>query len=244
MIVLEHVSKRFKSKEKKYIGKYVLRSLFIKMVALLKRERIETGYDTILKDISITIKPGEHVGVLGRNKAGKTTLLQLLSGITEPSSGKLRVEGDIIQVFAQGDILGDLTGREYIYLHGTALGKSKHIVAEHEEQIIAFSEIQTIDTPVKFYSTGMRTRLAISVALHLPADIYVLDEVFSGSDIFFKEKVIRYLQQILTGKTLIIVSHHEDIIRSFCKRLILLENGLIKMDGPIDEVMPVYKKHE
>lgn len=243
MIELENVSKRFKSKEKKYIGKYMLRSLMQKLVSMLVKSQDERGYDTVLKNISFTIEEGEHLGFVGRNKAGKTTLLQVICGITEPSSGRLQISGDIIPVFAQGNILGpDLTGREYIYLHGTALGKSKKLIAQHIERIIAFSEIDIIDTPVKFYSTGMRTRLALSVALHLPADIYVLDEVFSGSDIFFKEKVIIYLKEILKDKTLILVSHHEDIIRTFCKRLILIENGRVKMDDVLEKVLSVYNE--
>jgi ABC-type polysaccharide/polyol phosphate transport system ATPase subunit len=156
----------------------------------------------------------------------------------------LRVEGNIVPIFAQAHLLGpDPTGREYIFLHGAALGIPVKLVQKKVQEIIDFSEITTIDTPVKFYSTGMRSRLALSVALHLPADIIVLDEVFSGSDAFFKEKVIRFLKDRFSKEkiTLVMISHTEEIVKSLCSRALLLGNGGILKDGTPDEVFKHYK---
>jgi lipopolysaccharide transport system ATP-binding protein len=244
MIVLKNIKKRFSSKEKKYIGRYFLRNIGSSILKGLKKESADDGHIYVLRDITLNIAPGEHVGIVGKNKAGKSTLLQLISGITEPSSGELRVEGKIIPVFGQGAIsTPDLTGREYINLYAVALGTSKADIEMLEQNIIDFSGIKEIDTPVKFYSTGSRTRLSLAVTLLLPADIYILDEVFYGSDIFFKEKTAARLQEIQSdpNKTVIMVSHHEEILRTFCKRIILLQDGKIVMDDTTDKVLDVYK---
>lgn len=244
MIVLKNIKKTFSAKEKKYIGRYFLRNMGHSILKALRKETADDDHIYVLKDITFNIAPGEHVGIVGKNKAGKSTLLQLISGISEPSSGELSVKGKIIPVFGQGSIsTPDLTGREYINLYAVALGTSKADIEMLEQNIIDFSEIKEIDTPVKFYSTGSRTRLSLAVTLLLPADIYILDEVFYGSDIFFKEKTAARLQAIQSdpNKTVIIVSHHEDILRKFCKRLILLQDGKVVMDDATDKVLDVYK---
>ncbi len=245
MIELKDVSKRFKSKEKRSIGKYFLRNAMDNFLAMLGGKE-KTQQIGVLNNINLRIDRGEHIGLIGKNKSGKTTLLQIICGITEPSSGTATIDGKIIPLFAQGGIFApDLTGREYIYLHSTALGVSKKLVNDHIDQIIEFSEITVIDTPVKFYSTGMRTRLYLSVTLFMPADIFILDEIFSGSDIFFKEKVMNLLEVMMkTNKTFIFVSHNEDTIARFCKRSILLHKGQIAMDGATADVTHHYKMLE
>jgi lipopolysaccharide transport system ATP-binding protein len=242
MIELNHIYKSYTSKDKKYIGKYFLRNMLQSLLPFDKKGRL-ANQANILQDVSFKIEKGEHVAVVGKNKAGKTTLLQLISGITEPTAGSMRVDGTIVPIFAQAHLLGpDPTGREYIYLHGTALGISIKEMHKRVQEIIDFSEITTIDTPVKFYSTGMRSRLALSVALHLPADIIVLDEVFSGSDVFFKDKVIEYLKQRFAKETitLIMISHNEEIVKALCNRALLLGNGSILKDGNPQEVFQHY----
>jgi lipopolysaccharide transport system ATP-binding protein len=243
MIELIDISKSYTSKDKKYIGKYFLRNT-LRLLSSAFNKNAEANQNKVLDNISFKIGKGEHVAIVGKNKAGKTTLLQLISGITEPTSGMLRVEGNIVPIFAQAHLLGpDPTGREYIFLHGAALGIPVKLVQKKVQEIIDFSEITTIDTPVKFYSTGMRSRLALSVALHLPADIIVLDEVFSGSDAFFKEKVIRFLKDRFSKEkiTLVMISHTEEIVKSLCSRALLLGNGGILKDGTPDEVFKHYK---
>ncbi len=243
MIVLKNITKQYTSKEKKYIGKYFLRNMGYAIFSWFKKKPKTDLSHYVLKGIDLEIKKGEHVAIVGRNKAGKSTLLQLISGISEPSSGSLTVEGKIIPVFGQGNIsTPDLTGREYITLYAAALGTSKKDIARYEQTIIDFSEIKDIDTPVKFYSTGTRTRLSLSITLLLPADIYILDEVFYGSDVFFKDKIAERIQQIQYDpeKILVMVSHHEDILKKFCTRAILLENGIITMDDDPGKVLEVY----
>jgi len=242
MIVLNNISKQFSSKDRKYIGRYFLRNVLSDLVGMLSGNRKDKGLK-VLKDISFTINRGEHVGLVGKNKAGKSTLLQIISGISAPDSGTMRVEGDIIPVFGQGSVsTPEMTGREYIQFYAMALGYSKKVIADLEQKIIDFSEITQVDTPVKFYSTGTRTRLSLSITLLLPADIYILDEVFYGSDVFFKEKIAAHLLSIQQNPniTTIMVSHHEDILKTFCQRLILIEEGSVLADGSVEHVLPIY----
>ncbi|MBL7683220.1 MAG: ABC transporter ATP-binding protein [Flavipsychrobacter sp.] len=244
MIELKNITKSYSNKDKKYIGKYFLRNLFGSLKSLFSKNSHDAD-KLILKGISFRINDGERVAIVGKNKAGKTTLLQLITGISDPSSGSLLVKGKIIPIFAQAHLLGpDPTGREYIFLHGAALGIPIKQIQKRVEEIITFSEITTIDTPVKFYSTGMRSRLALSVALHLPADIIVLDEVFSGSDVFFKDKVINFMQQRFANEniTLVMISHNENIIKALCNRALLLEDGKITKDGTPDDILHEYMK--
>lgn len=243
MIVLNNVSKQYRLKGKKNISRFFIVRMLRDALKGNKNDKTQEWF-WALKDITLTINKGEQVGLVGKNKAGKTTLLQLISGVTTPTEGSLSVDGNLIPVFAQGTVLTpDQTGREYIYLHAAALGYNKKQVDAIADKIIAFSEIDNIDGLVKFYSTGTRTRLSLSITLHLPGDIYIFDEVFYGSDIFFKEKVIAHFKEMLNhpDKTMVLVSHNEDIIRTFCKRLILLENGRIVADGNTDEILAHYK---
>jgi ABC-type polysaccharide/polyol phosphate transport system ATPase subunit len=241
VIILKDIKKRYSSKEQKYIGKYFLRNIMADVRSLFNGK--EDDKYNVLKGISLEINKGEHVGIIGRNKAGKSTLLQLISGISAPTGGSLMVEGNIIPVFGQGNIsTPDMTGREYLRFYAAALGASKKQIASLEQSIIDFSEITQIDTPVKFYSTGTRTRLSLATTLLLPADIYILDEVFYGSDVFFKEKIAAHLNYIQQHPsiTTIMVSHHEEILKKFCQRLILIEEGRLIADGGVDDVLAIY----
>ncbi len=242
MIVLKNITKQYSSKDKKYIGMYFLRNIMSDIKELIAGNRPNNGLK-VLKDITVTINKGEHVGLIGRNRAGKSTLLQLMSGISSPDGGTMCIEGKIIPVFGQGNIsTPDMTGREYIRFYATALGFLKDEIRPLEQKIIDFSEITQIDTPVKFYSTGTRTRLSLSITLLLPADIYILDEVFYGSDVFFKEKISSRIHQIQSNPsvTTIMVSHHEDILKNFCDRLLLLDEGIIAKDGKVNDVLEAY----
>lgn len=242
MIVLNNIGKQFSSKDRKYIGRYFLRNVLNDFIGILSGNRNDKRLK-VLRDISFTVNKGEHVGLVGRNKAGKSTLLQLISGISAPDSGTMRVEGSIIPVFGQGSVsTPEMTGREYIHFYALALGYSKKVIAELEQKIIDFSEITQIDTPVKFYSTGTRTRLSLATTLLLPADIYILDEVFYGSDVFFKDKISTRILEIQSNPsvTTIMVSHHEDILRKFCNRLLLIDEGTIAKDGGVNDVLETY----
>ncbi|OSZ82224.1 hypothetical protein CAP35_02850 [Chitinophagaceae bacterium IBVUCB1] len=243
MVILENITKRFKHKQRKNFSRFLVVQT---IKTLLTRNRINNNtpdYFNALDGLSLKVSPGERVGILGKNKAGKTTLMQVISGITVPTSGRLEVRGRVIPIFAQGAVITpDQTGREYIYLHAAALGYRPKEVDAVVEDVIAFSGITNIDSLIRIYSTGMRTRLTLSLVLHLQADIYIFDEAFYGSDVFFKEKAIDRFKEIMQdpSKTMILVSHNEDIIRTFCNRLIILEDGKLLADSDVDSIFKRY----
>ena len=196
-----------------------------------------------LRDISFTVKPGEVVGVIGKNGAGKSTLLKVLSRITHPTSGQVELFGRVSSLLEVGTgFHPELTGRENVYLNGTILGMSKAEIDIKFEEIVDFSGVKKfIDTPVKFYSSGMRVRLAFSVAAHLEPEILLIDEVLSVGDAAFQKKSLGKMEDISkAGRTVLFVSHNMGAVRSLCSRGLLLENGILVNDGDIDQVINDY----
>ena len=196
-----------------------------------------------LRDISFDVKPGEVVGVIGKNGAGKSTLLKVLSRITHPTSGQVELIGRISSLLEVGTgFHPELTGRENIYLNGTILGMTKAEIDTKFEEIVEFSGvIKFIDTPVKFYSSGMRVRLAFSVAAYLEPEILLIDEVLSVGDAAFQKKSIGKMEEVSKeGRTVLFVSHNMGAVRSLCTRCLLLENGILVKDGDVDQVINYY----
>jgi lipopolysaccharide transport system ATP-binding protein len=196
-----------------------------------------------LRDISIQIKRGEVVGVIGRNGAGKSTLLKLLSRITVPTEGRIRIDGRIASLLEVGTgFHPELTGRENIFLNGAILGMSRAEIIRKFDEIVEFSEIEEfLDTPVKRYSSGMYVRLAFSVAAHLDPEILIVDEVLAVGDTSFQKKCLAKIRSFAeSGRTVLYVSHNLDSIRSLCKRLIWIKDGRLHQDGPLDEVFESY----
>ena len=197
-----------------------------------------------LKNLDLNIKKGEVVGIIGPNGAGKSTFLKLLSKITSPTYGKIKIQGRVASLLEVGTgFHPDLTGRENIYLNGTMLGLSKKEVDERLNDIMEFSEItRFIDTPVKRYSSGMYVRLAFSVAAHLEPDILVIDEVLAVGDQAFKEKCIGRMQDLSMGsaRTILFVSHEMTAIQKLCNRAIYLKDGRLIKDGTPREVIKYY----
>ncbi len=189
-----------------------------------------------LKDISFEIKRGEAVGIIGRNGAGKSTLLKILSRITDPSTGRFEINGRVSSLLEVGTgFHAELTGRENIYLNGTILGmKRKEIKAKFDE-IVAFSGVEKfLDTPVKHYSSGMKVRLAFSVAAHLEPEILIIDEVLAVGDAEFQKKCLGKMDEVSKseGRTILFVSHNLAAVSQLCEKAILLRDGsLIKMDS-------------
>jgi lipopolysaccharide transport system ATP-binding protein len=210
------------------------------------KDKSNTGEDEAfwaLKDISFEIHHGEMVGLIGRNGAGKSTLLKLLSRITYPSVGKITLYEQVNSLLEIGTGFNmELTGRENVFLNGAFLGMDQDEIWQKYETIVEFSEIeQFIDTPVKYYSSGMFVRLAFSVAAHLTPEVLLLDEVLSVGDAGFQEKSKQKMKELInSGATIVLVSHNEGAIREICQRTILLENGVIKEDGETDQVLEVY----
>lgn len=196
-----------------------------------------------LRDVSLTVQPGEVLGIIGHNGAGKSTLLKILSRITEPTSGTAVIRGRVASLLEVGTgFHPELSGRENVYLNGAILGMSRAEVRRKFDEIVAFAEVgQFIDTPVKRYSSGMYVRLAFAVAAHLDPEILIVDEVLAVGDTQFQQKCLgRMREDARSGRTVLFVSHQLNAIAQFCQRCVRLKGGRIVDDGPPDEVIPRY----
>lgn len=197
-----------------------------------------------LQDVSFDVARGEAIGVIGRNGAGKSTFLKILSRITEPSAGEVRVAGRVSSLLEVGTgFHPELTGRENIYLNGTILGLTRREIDARFDEIVAFSGVeQFLDTPVKRYSSGMYTRLAFAVAAHLDSEILVVDEVLAVGDAEFQRKCLGRMQDIAgEGRTVLFVSHNMAAIKSLTSRCIVLDRGRIVFDGATDRAIAAYQ---
>jgi len=196
-----------------------------------------------LKDVSFDVQPGEIIGVIGKNGAGKSTLLKILSRITQPTSGSAILNGRISSLLEVGTgFHPEMTGRDNVYLNGTILGMSRVEVDQKFDEIVDFSGVKKfINTPVKFYSSGMRVRLAFSVAAHLEPEILMVDEVLAVGDADFQKKCLGKMEDVAQfGRTVLFVSHNMSAISKLCKRVIWLDDGKIVEDGPGDKVIQSY----
>ncbi len=200
-----------------------------------------------LKDVSFDVEKGQRVGIMGRNGAGKSTLLKILSRITAPTSGCLKVRGRLASLLEVGTgFHPELTGRENIYLNGAILGMKKAEIARKFDEIVAFSEIEPfIDTPVKRYSSGMFVRLAFAVAAHLDAEILVADEVLAVGDAKFQQKSLGKLQDVSDreGRTILFVSHNAAAVKSLCNMGVLLDKGMVvDISCDVDRISEEYNR--
>lgn len=196
-----------------------------------------------LAPADLGIEAGEAVGVLGHNGAGKTTLLRLLAGVTAPSTGRLEVVGRVAPLISVGvGFHQELSGRENVRLNGQLLGLRRREVLARFDSIVELSGLDDVlDTPVKFYSSGMLLRLAFSVLVHLDADVMLVDEVLAVGDAAFQAKGTRRLRTAWhEGATLVLVSHSPELVRSLCPRSIVLHQGEIAYDGPSEEAVSRY----
>ncbi len=196
-----------------------------------------------LKGLNFEVNKGEVVGIIGKNGAGKSTLLKVLSRITHPTTGRVEAFGSISSLLEVGTgFHPELTGRENIYLNGAILGMRKKEIDNKLDQIINFSGVHKfIDTPVKRYSSGMKVRLAFSVAAHLEPDILIIDEVLAVGDAEFQKKCLNKMEDAgKQGRTVLFVSHNMPAVTRLCPRAIFLENGKIVDDGPSQKVVANY----
>lgn len=196
-----------------------------------------------LDNVSFSIDQGERVGIIGRNGAGKSTLLKILSQITPPTRGEIRLRGKVASLLEVGTGFNpELTGRENIFLNGAILGMKRSEVLRKFDEIIAFSEIEKfLDTPVKRYSSGMYVRLAFAVAAHLEPDILIVDEVLAVGDAQFQKKCLGKMQDVAgQGRTILFVSHNMAAISQLCSRIIVLQDGKIDFEGPPQQAIPHY----
>ncbi|MFA5835576.1 MAG: ABC transporter ATP-binding protein [Bellilinea sp.] len=198
-----------------------------------------------LQDVSLDIEHGESVGIIGRNGAGKSTLLKIISRITRPSHGMLTIYERVNSLLEIGTgFNSELSGRDNVFLNGSFLGMTNQEIKSKFDEIVAFSEIeQFIDTPVKYYSSGMYVRLAFSVAAHLTPELLLLDEVLAVGDAGFQQKSQEKMKSLLgSGATIIFVSHSSTAVKEICRRAIWLDHGVVRLDGEAKNVVDEYSK--
>jgi ABC-type polysaccharide/polyol phosphate transport system ATPase subunit len=211
---------------------------------IFKRDRTSSFSDFwAVKKVSFDIEPGDRVGIVGHNGAGKSTLLKTLCRVYEPSEGRVSVSGRIAPLLEIGaGFHPEFTGRENIYLNGSILGCDTRRLQEIELEVIAFAELEEfVDTPVKYYSTGMYMRLAFSLATAMHPDILVLDEIFAGGDAAFMAKAkVRMYELIDKANIMIMVSHDHMLVKSLCNRVLWMDHGELIADGSPDDVVDRY----
>ncbi len=247
IVKIENVSKRYRIGGL-HPGYVTFREVFAEAAfKVFKRRSGSNGssHQTLwaLKDINLEVQPGELIGIIGRNGAGKSTLLKIMSRITKPTTGRAAIYGRVGSLLEVGTgFHPDLTGRENIFLNGAILGMRKFEIERKFDEIVSFSEIEKfIDTPVKWYSSGMYVRLAFSVAAHLEPEVLIMDEVLAVGDSAFQQKCLDKMHEIRQqGRTIFFVSHNMTAVTRLCRRVILLDQGTITSDGPARAVVDAY----
>ncbi len=216
---------------------------FRRLRSMSKFDREDESVFWALKDINFEVKRGEVLGIIGHNGAGKSTLLKILSRITEPTTGEIMIKGRIAALLEVGTgFHPELTGRENIYMNGTILGMTKKEIDSKLDEIVDFSGVEKyIDTPVKFYSSGMKVRLGFSVAAHLEPEILVIDEVLAVGDVEFQRKCLGKMESVSqSGRTVLFVSHNMGAVRSLCQRGLVLNHGKVQFMGDAEEATRNY----
>lgn len=236
-IIVENVYKTF--------NVYLDKANTIKEKLLFLFSRNKKQKREVLKGISLKIKKGEVVALIGTNGSGKSTLLKLLTKIIYPNKGKIETNGKLTSLLELGAGFHlDFSGRENIYFNASIFGLTKKEIDSRLEDIIEFSELKDfIDSPVRTYSSGMYMRLAFSVAINVDADILLIDEILSVGDEHFQNKCFEKMLELKKqGKTMVFVTHSMGTVKSLCDRAIWLKDGLIRMDGNTEEVVDEYIK--
>lgn len=208
------------------------------------QEPRHVGHDFLaLRDVNFEVNEGDILGIIGRNGAGKSTLLKILSRVTGPTSGLIKIRGRIASLLEVGTgFHPELTGRENIFLNGTILGMTKAEIRRNLDEIIAFSEIEDfIDTPVKRYSSGMYVRLAFAVAAHLESEVLIVDEVLAVGDAQFQKKCLGKMDEVSRhGRTVLFVSHNLDAVRNLCRTALVLQDGKLLFSGQVEQGIQRY----
>ena len=238
-VELRGVSKRFYFYEHRTSS---LREWFIRRVLRRPIHVRHTAFS--IQDLDLRVEPGEAVALLGHNGSGKSTVLRLVAGIYQPTTGRIVTTGRITAVIELGaGFHPELTGAENIALYAAVLGLSRRELQQRLGEIVAFAEMEEfLDTPLKYYSSGMEARLAFSVAVCLQPDTLLLDEVLAVGDQTFRQRCLARLREFhARGGTLLLVSHELDQIQALCTRAVWLEQGRVVLDGPIDAVLARYR---
>jgi lipopolysaccharide transport system ATP-binding protein len=253
-IRIENLGKRYRLNHNQARAEYETLRETIGRIAAAPLQRLRNGAQTgrteqfwALRDVSFDVQHGEVLGIIGRNGAGKSTLLKILSRITKPTTGRVRLHGRVASLLEVGTgFHPELTGRENVFLNGSILGMSAAEILRKFDEIVEFSGVEKfIDTPVKRYSSGMKLRLAFSVAAHLEPEILLLDEVLAVGDAEFQKKCLGKMGEVASaGRTVLFVSHNMGMITSLCTRAILLEAGQAVTQGPASQTVLAYFNRE
>lgn len=243
-IIFDHVSKKF---SRTYVSDSLRDTLLTPFKKLLGMNGNKSDKENkefwALEDVSFEVKPGEVLGIIGSNGSGKTTTLKLLSRILRPDGGKIMVNGRIGALIELGAGFNpDLNGRENIFLNATILGMTRQEIEKKYDEIVEFADLhEFMDTPVKWYSTGMFARLGFSVAVHTDPEVLLVDEILSVGDVGFQSKCLEKMKSFRErGTTIVFVSHNMQSVASLCDRVILLGKGIVKKIGPTDETITYY----
>lgn len=249
VLAVENLGKRYTISHKGANREGLRHAIEAAVRSPMKWLRTQTGQGSraedfwALRNVSFDVHRGEVVGIIGSNGAGKSTLLKILSRITPPTEGRARINGRIASLLEVGTgFHQELTGRENIFLNGAILGMTRAEIIRKFDEIVSFSEIdEFLDTPVKRYSSGMYVRLAFAVAAHLDPEILIIDEVLAVGDASFQKKCLGKMEDIAQhGRTVLFVSHNMEAVSSLCGRVLWMENGQVRLDGPADQVVGAY----
>jgi ABC-type polysaccharide/polyol phosphate transport system ATPase subunit len=234
MISVENLSKTFYIPQERRFG---IKDHLVHLFSRLSYEKFDA-----LKDVSFRVENGQWLGIIGDNGAGKSTLLKILAGIYMPDAGTIAISGKAIPFLELGvGFQPELSARDNVYLNGLLLGLSKKEVSEKFDEIIDFAEVRPfIDQKLKNYSSGMKVRLGFAVAIHAPANIFLIDELLAVGDSSFQKKSLETFKNKLRDKTVVFVSHDMDKITENCQRVLWLKNGRVKMIGSPNEVIDAY----
>lgn len=236
MIEASHVTMRFRMNNDRILS-------LKEFVTTALRGKLEYQDFTALEDVSFTVNKGETLGLIGRNGAGKSTMLKVISGILKPSEGSVVTHGNVVPMLELGSGFDfDLTGKENIFLNGAILGYSEEFLKEKYEEILDFSELgDFINTPIRNYSSGMLARLAFSVATMVHPDILIVDEILAVGDVRFQEKSRARMMELMGGGTTVLfVSHSIEQIHEMCNKVVWLDHGKMRMLGNAQEVCDAY----
>jgi lipopolysaccharide transport system ATP-binding protein len=259
-VQVENVGKRYRIGSRRAPGTVMLREALTDLAAapfrklrglgqrlmspaVVANPPVRTDHIWALRNVSFNVPRGQIIGIIGPNGAGKSTLLKILSRITEPTEGRVEIHGRVGSLLEVGTgFHPELTGRENVFLSGALLGMRNAEIERDLDEIIAFSEIEKfIDTPVKYYSSGMYVRLAFSVAAHLEPEVLIVDEVLAVGDVAFQRKCLNKMEDVRQhGRTILFVSHNMDAITRLCERAVLISHGGIQKDGPASDVASAY----
>lgn len=225
---------------------WIFRKDFHRLIWIITKKKVEKELQ-ILKGINFSITEGEVVGIVGKNGAGKSTILKIISGIYFPTMGEVKTVGKIASLIELGaGFEGEMTGRENIYIKSQLMGLSKQETDDVITDIIEFADIgQYIDFPYRTYSSGMGARLAFALAVNVDPDILIIDEVFAVGDANFKDKSQKKTEEFFkAGKTILLVSHSEEQIQQFCSRVIYLKDGHVAFDGDVDKGLNMFMNEQ